>query len=112
MALFCKDCANLLLPAAEDQQLKYVCRTCAHQEMADENRVYYHSLDGQQDKEAANDIQPENLIADPTLPRARVRCPNQDCSGAEAVWFQTVAREQERMRLTFVCLTCMSNWQG
>ena len=109
MALFCRDCANLLLPAAEDQQLRYTCRTCSHTETADENRVYYHNLEGLQEDDST-DINPDNLIADPTLPRARVRC--QNCSGTEAVWFQTVAKESERMSLTFVCISCKAHWQG
>ena len=54
-------------------------------------------------------MQPENLISDPTLPRARVRCPN--CPNTEAIWFQTVAREAEKMSLTFVCLQCKTHWQ-
>ncbi len=92
---FCRDCANLMLPASgDDNRLQYVCRTCQHSEYADDVRVYYHNVEEANDEQ--NDIQPENLIADPTLPRARVRCPS--CSGTEAVWFQTVAQEAEKMR--------------
>jgi DNA-directed RNA polymerase subunit M/transcription elongation factor TFIIS len=100
-----------MLPSSgDDNRLQYVCRTCQHSEYADDVRVYYHNVEEALDEQT--DIQPENLIADPTLPRARVRCPS--CSGTEAVWFQTVAQEAEKMRFgkmrsfSFrVCLACL-----
>lgn len=109
MALFCRDCANLMQPHAEDGLLKYACRTCTHVELSDEACVYYQNLDGLSEDKNQEMIHADHLIADPTLPRAKVRC--KSCNGTEAVWFQTVAKEQERMSLTFVCLSCRAHWQ-
>ena len=96
---FCRDCANLMLPSSgEDNRLQYVCRTCSHSEYADDVRVYFHNVEGDGD-DVAGDMQPEQIISDPTLPRARVRCAN--CSGTEAVWFQTVIQDAERMAYGF-----------
>ncbi len=93
---FCRDCANLMLPSCgEDNRLQYVCRTCSHSEYADDVRVFYHNVEGDA-SEMLDDVNPENLIADVTLPRARVKCAN--CSATEAVWFQTVEQEAEKMR--------------
>ena len=98
---------------------------------ADEYRVYLNTVtkDLLNEKE---DVLPENVIADPTLPRARARCRN--CESTEAVWFQSnevcccvlvgfglvidcvfaffAQTEAEKMILTFICLNCHAHWTG
>ncbi len=105
---FCRDCGNMLYPMEDNNQLMQVCRTCPFRQQADEYRVHYNvvSAEGATEME---DLQPDNITADPTLPRARVRC--RKCGGAEAVWFQS-AEAEEKMVLTFICLSCHTTWIG
>ncbi|MED6206102.1 DNA-directed RNA polymerases II, IV and V subunit 9B [Stylosanthes scabra] len=83
---FCPECNNILYPK-EDREHKilyFACRTCDHQEVADNNCVYrneiYHSAD-----ERTQVL--EDVVSDPTLPRTKsVRCAQ--CNHGEAVFFQ------------------------
>ncbi|KAL1372399.1 hypothetical protein HN51_002569 [Arachis hypogaea] len=108
---FCPECNNILYPK-EDREHKilfFACRTCDHQEVADNNCVYrneiYHSAE-----ERTQVL--EDVASDPTLPRTKsVRCAQ--CNHGEALFFQATIRREEGMTLSYVCCNpnCGYRWR-
>nr|KYP57898.1 DNA-directed RNA polymerase II subunit RPB9 [Cajanus cajan] len=102
---------NVLYPKADKDQklLLYACRNCNHEEAADNNVVSRNKI---RHSVQLRTRDPENVAADPTLPRTKsVSC--SQCNRGEAVLFQAPVKGEEGMALIFVCCnpTCGNRWR-
>ncbi|XP_009108231.2 DNA-directed RNA polymerases II, IV and V subunit 9A-like isoform X3 [Brassica rapa] len=108
---FCRECNNILYPKEDKEQkiLRYACRNCDYQEIADNYCVHrnevHHSVS--EKTQILTDV-----ASDPTLPRTKaVRCAK--CQHREAVFFQATTRSEDGMALFFVCCNrnCGHRWR-
>ncbi|KAK6930254.1 Zinc finger, TFIIS-type [Dillenia turbinata] len=102
---FCRECNNILYPKKDKERkvLLYACRSCDHQEVADNNCVYRNEINH---KVGDHSHVLRDVAADPTLPRTKaVRCTR--CNHKGAVFFRVTLQGEEGVTLFFVC--CNSN---
>uniref|UniRef100_A0A7S0PXR3 TFIIS-type domain-containing protein n=1 Tax=Coccolithus braarudii TaxID=221442 RepID=A0A7S0PXR3_9EUKA len=104
----CSECGNMLHPKEDKAQrvLKRVCRNCKRTDLAESNLVNVNDMR----PEARAVDQGADTIKDPTLPRANnTECGS--CGTMTSVFFQAPMKQDEGMKLIFMCTNCAYKWK-
>jgi len=88
------------------RKLRRVCRNCKREDDAESNLVNVHDLR----PESSSVEHGADTIKDPTLPRAsNTEC--NACGHTESVFFQAPMKNDEGMKLIFMCTRCAFKWK-
>ncbi|KAI1323308.1 hypothetical protein F5Y16DRAFT_350191 [Xylariaceae sp. FL0255] len=108
MLLFCPECSNILTVAPDPNgRNRMECRTCPYQ-WAIIEPMYSRRHFKQKERE---DVFGGANAWDDT-DKAPVQCPNGNCSGKEAAFYQVQIRSADEPMTSFYrCMTCKFQWR-